>query len=159
MQTLRRALAVTTLIITMAATTGTLASTHVAAATMGACLVNGSMTTSPGIGVVPTANSMSLSGVASPCLGVGVIAGPFSAALNCGLDSLAGCAPGGGSITSSPFASCTGVIWFHAGAYFELHCKTPFGFMWIYFLATPNPLVQDPWTNINFTGYMDGVAT
>src|SRR5947209_19953195 len=148
MNRLRRLVAGATLVVTMAATVGFASPTHAAATTLGTCVVSGSMTISPGLSTGPEPTSMSFTGNASPCLGVA--AGSISGGASCTLDSLAACATGNGFVTASPLGSCSGAIWFHVGLYYEMHCLTPFGAFWMYWLAVPNPAVQNPGTTVNF---------
>jgi hypothetical protein len=93
------------------------------AAVTGSCVIEGTMSISPGLGATPTPNGYSLSGTASPCFGA--TAGPFSATISCANDTLATCVSTAGgfiNVTSSPFGTCNAGFVQHAFAAYTFSC-------------------------------------
>jgi len=128
-----------------------------------ACIVQGSGSITPGLTPVPQAESMGFNGSMS-CLGVigGTVFTPGNPLGFVG--SATGCTEGieGGlcldvSLVAGPI-SCSGGLLVGAGTYSEIHCKTPLGFFWMYWLMIPNPINQGTdIQTVNFEGYSDGV--
>lgn len=136
---------------------GIIAPTGAAAQSAGACTVSGSASITPGLGVVPTAESYSFSGATGTC--VGNSGGPFAGGGACSAGGLVTCVGGTFNLTASSFGSCTGGILIQVGAYAEVHCKTPIGFFWAHVLFVPTPAVQNPVTQVTFTGVAESVTT
>ena len=93
------------------------------AAVTGSCVIEGTMTISPGLGATPTPNSYSLSGTATPCFGA--TAGLFSATISCANDTLASCVSTAGGIikvAASPFGTCSAGFVEHAFSEYTFSC-------------------------------------
>lgn len=126
----------------------------------GACAISGAGTITPGLSVVPTAQSFNFSG-SQTCSGVFngspsiLSTGSLTGSGSCTLGSIEAsvlCSVGASGSSGGLAWSCSGGIGWWGGPYFELHCHNPFFWFWIWGVWTASPLLQNPVTSFTFQG-------
>lgn len=132
---------------------GTSSAAPAAAQTAAACTVSGSESISPGLGAVPQAESFSFSGTQT-CAGTSTGSDTFTGGGVCTEGSIEVGVLCSVSMTATGAISwsCSGGIGWWWGPWFEVHCHIGLFWFWMWVVWTPNPLVQNPVTTVNFTG-------
>jgi len=128
------------------------------------CTVSGSASITPGLGAVPGPEGFTFSGTTT-CTGAvngaALVAagGTFSGSGSCAEGSIeagAGCSISFTATVGSTSVTCTAGILVQATVVVEVHCVVSWsggtGAVWAHVVFTPNPPVQNPVTNVNFTG-------
>lgn len=139
----------------------------VAAANAGACTVSGSASISPGLGAVPAAQGYNFSGATGTC--VNNLGGAFAGNGTCSAGGLVTCASTSPVeatfiVSASSFGTCgvagsppAGTL-VQEGGVVEATCQTTQGELVAVAVFVPNPAVQNPVTQVTFTGVAVGAT-
>lgn len=153
---IRRFVGVTSAVSVLAFAGLTAAPATASAQTVGACTVSGTASISPGLGAVPTAESVTFGGSIG-CTGLvnGSAkvnqSGSFSGSLNCPLGGLITCVPFANISYTSTVVNCSAGILLQQGALVEVVCTSqPVQVAVVVF--TPNGGPSTNVTSVSFNG-------